>query len=77
MTHIAVMGLSNRTMPKFMTWLILILFVFVTYIIYTLNLVSSNSRSYDDDPIHHPPTAASLLSNLFPSPSRSTASIRI
>ncbi|KAF5945298.1 hypothetical protein HYC85_015526 [Camellia sinensis] len=49
MTLITVMGLSNRTMPKFMTWLII--FVFVTYIIYTLKLVSSNSRSCDDDPL--------------------------
>lgn len=49
MTPITVMGLSNRTMPKFMTWLIL--FVSVTYIIYTLKLVSSNSRSCDDDPL--------------------------
>ncbi|KAL6986296.1 hypothetical protein U1Q18_019664 [Sarracenia purpurea var. burkii] len=44
---IAAAGSQNRALPKFMVWLIL--FVSVTYVVYTLKLVSSSSRSCDDD----------------------------
>ncbi|XP_052171120.1 uncharacterized protein LOC127787222 [Diospyros lotus] len=48
-TPIAVAASPNRALPKFMVWIIL--FVSVSYVIYTLKLVSSSSRSCDDDPL--------------------------
>ncbi|KAL7167591.1 hypothetical protein ACSBR2_038115 [Camellia fascicularis] len=42
-------GSQNRILPKFMVWLIL--FVLVSYVVYTLKLVSSSSRACDDDPL--------------------------
>ncbi|XAR55083.1 Glycoprotein-N-acetylgalactosamine 3-beta-galactosyltransferase [Bertholletia excelsa] len=46
---IAVTGSQNRALRKLMVWLVL--FVSVTYVVYTLKLISSPSRSCDDDPL--------------------------
>uniref|UniRef100_A0A5B7C2V0 Uncharacterized protein n=1 Tax=Davidia involucrata TaxID=16924 RepID=A0A5B7C2V0_DAVIN len=45
-TPLAVSGSQNRALPKLMVWLIL--FVSLTYVVYTLKLISSSSRACDD-----------------------------
>lgn len=49
-------GSQSRGLPKLMVWLIL--FVSVTYVVYTLKLVS-NSRACDDEPFSRPHRLAS------------------
>ncbi|KAA8520859.1 hypothetical protein F0562_011532 [Nyssa sinensis] len=67
---LGVSGSQNRTLPKLMVWLIL--FVSVTYVVYTLKLISS-SRACDDDifTTHHhrhlPLHSSATLNVTFPS----------
>nr|DAD47264.1 TPA_asm: hypothetical protein HUJ06_017201 [Nelumbo nucifera] len=63
---IAVSAAPARALPKLMVWLIL--FISLTYIVYTLKLLSTSRACHQDDSFDHPyrrlSSSSSLISNI-------------
>ncbi|KAH7513892.1 uncharacterized protein LOC107430210 [Ziziphus jujuba] len=70
---ISVPGSQSRALPKLMVWLIL--FVSVTYVVYTLKLVS-NSRSCDHEPFSRPHRLATSTSLVLADNATTTSSLQ-